>query len=307
MKKKIYLIVSLLVIITSVVISILYFANQNTISEKNPLVITDTSSKEVIFTKLPEKVISLIPAATETIYDLNSQDKLIAVDSYSNYPSATETITKLETNTGLNVESIVSLNPDVVFMSKMGQTIEQYNNLTNAGIKVVMVDASSIEETYTMINLIGKVLGKEKESSKIVNQMKLDFEDLKNSVSDEESKTVYYEISPLEYGLWTSGNNTFENEIMKMLNINNAFVDVVGWTQVSEEQVLIKNPEYIITTTKDYGDTKAVDEILNRKNWNNIKAIKSKQVYNIDPDIMSRPTKRLVEGAKELKKLIYGE
>lgn len=307
MKKKIYLIVSLLVIITSVVISILYFANQNTISEKNPLVITDTSSKEVIFTKLPEKVISLIPAATETIYDLNSQDKLIAVDSYSNYPSATETITKLETNTGLNVESIVSLNPDVVFMSKMGQTIEQYNNLTNAGIKVVMVDASSIEETYTMINLIGKVLGKEKESSKIVNQMKLDFEDLKNSVSDEESKTVYYEISPLEYGLWTSGNNTFENEIMKMLNINNIFLDVAGWAQVSEEQVLIKNPEYIITTTKDYGDTKAVDEILNRKNWNNIKAVKSKQVYNIDPDIMSRPTKRLVEGAKELKKLIYGE
>lgn len=307
MKKKIYLILSVLVIILSIAFSLLYFVQKNIISEKNPLVVTDTSNKEVSFTKYPQKIISLIPAATETIYDLNSQDKLIAVDSFSNYPEDTKNKTKLETSTSLNVESIVSLNPDVVFMSKMGQTIDQYNNLVNAGIKVVMVDATSIEETYTMINLIGKVLGKEKESTQIVDQMKLDFEDLKNSVKNKEAKTLYYEISPLEYGLWTSGKGTFENEIMQMLNINNVFVDVEGWAQVSEEQVLAKNPQYIITTTKDYGNTNAVEEILKRKNWNDIEAIKKKQVYNIDPDIMGRPTKRLVEGAKELKKLIYGE
>ncbi|MDD2376882.1 MAG: ABC transporter substrate-binding protein [Clostridia bacterium] len=307
MKKKVYLFMSISVIITSVILSLLYFLNQNTVSDKKPLIITDTSNKEVTFTKLPEKVISLIPAATETIYDLNSQEKLIAIDSYSNYPDDTKNKTKLDTNTSLNIESIVNLNPDVVFMSKMGQTMEQYNNLINSGIKVVMVDASSIQETYSMINLIGKVLGKEKESIKIVSQMKIDLDNLKESVKNKETKTIYYEISPLEFGLWTSGNNTFENEIMQILNINNIFDDINGWSQVSEEQVLIKNPQYIITTTKDYGEIKAVDEIIGRKNWNNIEAVKIGQVYNIDPDIMSRPTKRLVEGAKQLKELIYGE
>jgi len=307
MKNKFYLFISVAIIITSIIFSILYFVNQNTVSDKNPLVITDTSNKEVTFAKLPEKVISLIPAATETIYDLDSQDKLIAIDSYSNYPDDTKNKTKLDTNTGLNIESIVNLNPDVVFMSKMGQTIEQYNNLTNSGIKVVMVDASSIEETYSMINLIGKVLGKEKESTKIVSEMKTDFSNLKDSVKNKEPKTMYYEISPLEFGLWTSGNKTFEDEIMQILNIQNVFSDVTGWSQVSEEQVLIKNPQYIVTTAKDYAETKAIDEIMGRKNWNNIEAVKLKQVYNIDPDIMARPTKRLVEGAEQLKKLIYGE
>lgn len=307
MKKKIYLILSISIIVLSVVFSVVYFVNQNTVSEKNPLVITDTSNKEVTFTKYPDRVISLIPAATETIYDLNAQDELIAVDSYSNYPEDTKNKTKLETNANLNIESIISLNPDVVFMSKMGQTIDQYNSLVNAGIKVVMVDASSIEQTYTMINLIGEVLDKQNESKQIVEQMKNDFEDLKNSVKGKEAKTVYYEISPLQFGLWTSGNNTFENEIMQMLNMTNVFSDVESWSQVSEEQVLAKNPEYIITTSQDYGDFKAVDEILGRANWNNIEAVKSKNVYSINPDIMARPTKRLVEGAKELKKLIYGE
>ncbi|MDF2865845.1 MAG: btuF [Clostridia bacterium] len=305
MKKKIYLIVSLIVIVVSVVFAVMYFTSSKVVSEKNPLVLMDTSNKEVTFTKLPEKIVSLIPAATETIYDLNSQDKLIAVDSYSNYPEETKSLTKLETSTSLNVEAIASLSPDVVFMSKMGQTVDQYNNLTNAGVKVIMVDASSIEETYAMINLIGKVLGKEKESNSIVNQMRLDFVELKNSVKGKETKEIYYEISPLQYGLWTSGNNTFENEIMQMLNVKNVFSDVSGWSQVSEEQVLIKNPDYIITT--NFGANEAVQEILNRKNWSNVEAVKSKNVYSIDSDIMSRPTKRLVDGAKELKKLIYGE
>jgi len=307
MKNKIYLIISITIITISVFICILYFANKETVNVRNPLVITDTSNKEVTFTKIPEKIISLIPAATETIYDLNLQDKLIAIDSYSNYPEDTKNKTKLDTNTGLNIESIVSLNPDVVFMSKMGQTMDQYNNLTNSGIKVVMVDASSIEETYSMINLIGKVLGKGKESVKITSQMQIDFNDIKNSIKNKDIKTVYYEISPLEYGLWTSGNNTFENEIMQLLNTTNIFKDTTGWSEVSEEQVLIKNPQYIVTTALNYGETNPVDEILNRASWKNIDAVKSNKVYNINPDIMSRPTKRLVEGTKQLKKLIYGE
>lgn len=310
MKKKIFLIVSVVLII---LLSLIYFVfNKNekvitTNNKNNQLVITDTSDKQVIFNETPERVISLIPAATEIIYDLNSQDKIIAVDNYSNYPEDTKNKTKLLTNTSLNIESIINLNPDVVFMSKMGQTIEQYNNLINSGIKVVMVDAKSLEETYHMINLIGKVLNKEKEAKVIVDQMKKDFNEIQYSLKDKVSKNVYYEISPLQYGLWTSGNNTFENDIMKILNISNIFNDIDGWKQISEEQILTRNPEYIITTSMDMKDLKAVDEIKNRKNWNKVKAIKLNQVYNINPDIMSRPTKRLVEGAKELKKLIYGE
>jgi iron complex transport system substrate-binding protein len=307
MKKKIYLMVAIVLIVLSILFATLYFASQNKISEKNPLVIIDTAGKEVTFTSYPEKVISLIPAATENIYDLESGDKLIAVDTYSNYPSETENLPKLETNVNLNIESIISLNPDVVFMSKMGQTLEQYANLTNAGIKIVMVDATSIQETYEMIDLIGKVLNKETKAKEIINQMKNEFENLKNEVKDKDAKTLYYEVSPLEYGLWTSGKNTFENEIMNLLNIQNIFSDVEGWVQISEEQVLAKDPEYIVTTTMDYGDFNAVEEIISRENWSNVTAIKSKNVYSINPDIMSRPTKRLIEGAKELKNIVYGE
>lgn len=307
MKKKIYLIIAIPIIILSLAFSAWYFIQKNTISDSNPLVITDTDNKQVTLTKYPEKVISLIPAATETIYDLNAQNKLIAVDTYSNYPEATKDLPKVETNSSLNIESIVNQKPDVVFMSKMGQTEDQYNNLVNAGVKVVMVDATSIEETYTMIELIGKVLGKEKEAVKITTQMKKDFADIANSVKGKQPKSVYYEISPLQYGLWTCGNNTFEDEILKMLNLNNVFENTTGWSQISEEQVIKANPDYIITTTTDYGDFNAVNEIMNRPNWNNVQAIKAKQVYSVNPDIMSRPTKRLVDGAKELEKLIYGE
>lgn len=307
MKKKIYLLISIVIIIMSIAFSVLYFVNKNNIGENNPLIVTDTESKEIIFTEYPERIISLIPSATEIIYDLDSDENLIAVDSYSNYPEDTKNKTKLETSSNLNVESIVGLDPDVVFMSKMGQTLDQYNSLINAGIKVVIVDATSIEETYDMINLMGNILDKKDEANEITSEMKEELQELKNSVKNNEPISIYYEISPLQYGLWTSGNNTFENEIMEILNLDNIFSDTNSWSQVSEEQVLEKNPEYIITTTADYGDFNAVEEIMNRENWSELEAIKTNNVYSINPDIMSRPTKRLVEGAKELKKIIYGE
>ncbi|MEG1705234.1 MAG: ABC transporter substrate-binding protein [Clostridia bacterium] len=307
MKKKIYVILSVLLVILLVIFGGIYFVNNAKKVTKNPLVITDTSKKEVSFSKTPEKVISLIPAATETLYDLGLGEKVIAVDSYSNYPEDAKSKKQLKTSTALNVEEIVSLNSDIVFMSKMGQTIEQYNSLVNAGVKVVIVDATSINETYDIINLIGKIMNKEKEASKICNNMKKDLEDIRLNCINKEKKSIYYEVSPLEFGLWTSGNNTFENEIFNILNIDNIFKNVKGWAQVSEEQVLTKNPDYIVSTSMDFGEVKVVDEILNRKNWNNISAIKNKKVYSINSDIMSRPTKRLVEGAKELQKIVYGK
>ena len=307
MSKKIYLLLSIIVVIIATLVSVLYFVNKNTISIKNPLVIIDTEGKQISFTKIPEKIISLIPAVTENIYDIGMGKNIIAVDTYSNFPEDTKNKVKLQTSTSLSIESITELKPDVVFMSKMGQTIEQYNNLINAGIKVVITDATSLDETYKMIELIGKVLRKENESKKITSDMKKGFLSLKNEVKDKSIKTMYFEVSPLEYGLWTAGNNTFENEIMELLNVTNVFKDVKSWSSISEEQVLVKNPQYIVTVSQDFGDFKATTEILNRSNWKNVDAIKSKNVYNINPDIMSRPTKRLLEGAKELKSIVYGD
>ena len=88
-------------------------------------------------------------------------------------------------------------------------------------------------------------------AKQVIKTMKKGFADLKDkaAASKEKRKTVYFEVSPLEYGLWAAGNHTFMNEIAEILGLKNCFDDVEGWTEISEEQVLERNPDYIVTIT----------------------------------------------------------
>ena len=93
-----------------------------------------------------------------------------------------------------------------------------------------------------------------------------------------------------------------------MSKVKNIFSDSSGWVEISEEQVLDRNPDYIVTSTMGYQNgLSPVDEILNRKNWQGISAVKNKKIFNGDSDMMTRPGPRLVDAAEQLYEFIYGE
>ena len=294
-KRKIIILITIIAI--CILSGIMYIVYNNVIDKE--IKIVDTEGKEVCFDEVPDRIISLIPSATENLYSMGALDSVIAVDEFSNYPESVSSKEKLKTSTNLNIEHIISLNPDLVVMSKMGQTVEQYNQLVNAGIKVVILDATSINDIYKTFDILGKILDKEKEAKNIIKDMKADIEDLK--VINKSDKSVYIEISPLEWGLWTSGSGTFENEILELLGVKNTFNDVKSWVEVSEEQVVNRNPDYIISTY--YMDN--TNEIMSRSNWQNISAVKNKDVFMVNPDLLNRPTLRILEGIKLLKDKIY--
>lgn len=145
------------------------------------------------------------------------------------------------------------LSRQVLLMSTMAQTEEQVQQLEAAGIHVVVSDAQDIEGTYTAINMIGTLTGKQAEAASIVESMQKTFDEIKANAGDG-TKTVYFEVSPLQYGLWTAGSGTFMDEIANMLGLTNCFADVTGWGEISEEQVLERNPDYIVTISMYYGE-----------------------------------------------------
>ena len=134
--------------------------------------------------------------------------------------------------------------------------------LEAAGIKVVVSDAQDIAGVYTAIELIGKLMGKDAEAASVIDKMKSTFDDVTAKATGDGTKTVYFEVSPLEYGLWTAGKGTFMNEICEMLGLKNAFDDVTGWGEISEEQVLERNPDYIVTITMYFGEV-----LLLKRSW----------------------------------------
>lgn len=268
--------------------------------------VTDSRGKQITLTKTPEKIISLLPSDTEIVYALGDGDKLIAVDTYSDYPADAKKKKQLGSGQKTNIESIIGLKPDLVIMGTMSQTSDQYSQLENADIKVVVTSASDIANTYNVIEMLGKTLNKQTKAMQIVSSMKSGFEKIKNEVKGKSPVKVYVEVSPLKYNLWTCGSSTFEDEILTMLGAKNIFSDVKSWKQVSEEQVIARNPQVIITTVAQMqGSANPTAEIEGRKNWSGIDAVKNKKVFSIDSEEMERPGPRLVEAAQEVEKMIY--
>ena len=272
-----------------------------------PYTVKDSRGKEVTFDKVPETVISLLPSDTEILYALGVEDKLAAVDTYSNYPAAAAQKQQLEGGKNTNIEAIIGMNPDLVILGTMAQTEDQFKQLEDAGIRVVVTQAGNIEETYGIIRMLGKTVGEEEKAEEIVGGMKKDFEEIREQVKNNKPKKVYIEISPLQNKLWSCGKGTFQDELLTLIGAENIFSDIESWSEVSEEQVLSRNPEIIITTVGQmFGTQDPVTEIKNRPNWDKIDAVKNDRVFVTDSDAIQRPGPRLATAAKDLMKIVYG-
>ena len=196
---------------------------------------------------------------------------------------------------------------DTVIIRSHGEKKQVYQQLEAAGVRVVVSDAQDIEGTYTAISMIGELVGRQAEAASIVESMQKTFDEIRANAGDG-TKSIYFEVSPLQYGLWTAGSGTFMDEIANMLGLTNCFADVTGWGEISEEQVLERNPDYIVTISMYYGEGPTPEEeILSRTGWENVTAVKDGKILNLPNNELSRPAPRLADGAKALYDFVYGE
>ena len=98
------------------------------------------------------------------------------------------------------------------------------------------------------------------------------------------------------------------DEVAGLLGLTNIFADLSGWAEVSEEQVIERNPDYILTVSMFFGDGPTPEqEIVSRPGWENITAVKDGAILNLQNNELSRPGPRLADGAQMLYDFIFVE
>ena len=267
----------------------------------------DMYGREVVLDASATRIVALAPSDCEILCALGAEDLLVGRGAYCDYPESILDVPVVETGENTNLEQIIALQPQVVLMADMAQTAEQVQALEDAGIRVVLSDANDIEGVYTAIRMIGQLTGLEGEAEALVADMQATFDGIA-AQSEETGKTVYFEVSPLEYGLWTAGANTFMDELASLCGLTNAFADVEGWAAISEEQVLERDPDYIVTISTYYGEGPTpVEEIMGRDGWEGLTAVQNGDVFNADLNEISRPGPRLKDAALALYAFVSGE
>lgn len=270
-----------------------------------PLTYKDYFGNSVEIKESVNKIVSLTPNITELLYSLELEDKIVGRTDYCDYPESVNEIKSVGTITEPNLETIVSLEPDIVITDGM-QSEEVLDSIRNAGITVVVVrNNTSLEGTYKIIEDLGLITNTQNKAKDLISDMKKDIEKLAKSVSDindDDKKTVYYSVDMGEYGLYTSGKDTYINSLLESAGLINIATDMEGWTY-SLEKLIEHDPDYIIVS-KNYG---AKDFILNYEPVKDLTAVKNNNIIEVEEDIFDRQTTRNVNAIEYLIETIYGK
>ncbi|RAZ67149.1 ABC transporter substrate-binding protein [Planococcus maitriensis] len=271
-----------------------------------PYTVTDDRGEELEFEQAPETIVSLIPSNTEIVFALDSGDQLVGVTDYDNYPEAAQDIERVSDSVEFNAEKIIQLDPDVVLAYSTGEAPPALSQLEDADIPVFVIEsATSFDEVYGDIEQIASVLAKEEKGAEVIEGIQTQIEDVQERLAAvEEQKEVYVEISPSPE-IYTTGKSTFMQEILDHAQVTNAFEDLEGWPNISEEEVITRDPEVILTTVSYVED--AAGDIEARDSWSDVDAIQDGDVHFIDSDITSRPGPRIGEAVQLVAETVYPE
>lgn len=235
----------------------------------------------------PQRVVSLSPAATETLFAIGAGSQVVAVDTYSYFPEEAP-VTDLS-GFDPNVEAVTAFEPDLVVLANDAN--ELVAALTALDIPVLVSTAPvDIESGYATMAELGLATGHVDETAAAIATMRAEIE-VALASAPESSARIYHELGDSFYSASSFGFVGAVYAEMGATNIaDQADSDQGGFPQLTEEYIIEADPQLIVITDQA-GYT--VDDVLSRPGWGEIAAIANGDVVVVDTDIASRWGPRL--------------
>ena len=257
----------------------------------------------VSLNSIPTRIVSLAPNITETIYAVHADSILVGVSEFCTYPPEA----KLKANTGSylspDYEKIVSLNPELILINVENTSNPTYQSLKNLGFKLFLSNAKDLNGIKKMISDIGIITGNISSADSLIND--LNKGSVKSFTPDMKkmNSLIVISINPL----MTTNGKTFINEITVLAGLTNIYTDeMIDYPEVSFEDVLKKNPEWIIFPA-DTSNTAQLNIYRNELSTKlgETNAVKNGKVIFVDENIMFRPGPRVTKAAELMKLKIF--
>ncbi len=263
-----------------------------------PITVTDSYGEEVTIESEPERVVSVAPNLTETMYFLGVEDKLVGRSDYCDYPEDVVDIDSVGSLYDPDIEAIIALEPDVVIVSTHFDD-ENSQKLEDVGIPVItLYDESDVTGVYGMIETLGSVMNANDMAAQLVEQMQDTIDEVALTIAGQDEPTVYYVVDFGEYGDYTAGGDTFIGGIMELAGADNIAKDVSGWS-IDTETIIEADPDIIIMSED------RVDEFMSMAPYDELTAVQEGNVYGIDTDILDRQGYRNAEGVQTIAEICY--
>ncbi len=270
-----------------------------------PITLTDGLGRSVVLKEAAKRVVSLAPSNTEILFAVGAAEQIIGRDEFSDYPEEAKALPSVGGSMGeYSVESIVALKPDLVLAAEINSP-ELVKQLEDLGLTVYYLkNPKTFEELYVNLEIAAQLTGED--PTKLTDSLKARVAAVDEKIMPLSFRPmVFYEIDATDPAKpYTYGPGTFGDMLISRaggFNVGNDLTD--PYPQISLEQIVVSNPSIILLGDSMWGVT--AESVLARPGWETIEAVKSKQIFPIDDNLISRPGPRLIDGLEQLAKLLH--
>jgi iron complex transport system substrate-binding protein len=268
-------------------------------------VFEDQLGRQVRLPSVPTRIVSLAPNITEILYALDLDDRISGVTEFSNYPEAAKEKPKVGTYVAANLETIVSLKPDLIIGTFGGTRKETVSRLEGLGYPVFVTKSENMEAVMVMIEKIGMITDREQEATALATGLRRRIKAVVDAVSGAPRPLVFLQINAKP--LMTVGRGAFHDEMISLAGgANLAGQTDARYPPYSIEDVVKRGPDYILISTMNRSGL-FEEQKAEWMRWTNIPAVKNHRVLFVDSNLIDRASPRIVDGVEEVARLIHPE
>ncbi|HBT38656.1 MAG: Periplasmic binding protein [Thermotoga sp. 50_1627] len=281
-----------------------------TLTWSYPITVVDDAGRVVTIPQRPERVICAAPSTTKFLQYLGLEDKIIAVTNWDDFEA--ERIGDLFP---LNLEKILSLNPDLVFIFG-GFQLPEVVKLEQHGLTAVVLNANSVQQILNDLILVGTIMNVPEKARKLANQLQERYLNVAkkayNIPFDKRVKVAYLmDIpGPDVREIWTCGQGSYLNDLIALAggaNIAASFSGPNGFLPISLEYIVSQDPDVLIVASYVPNSEEQIKEkISNHPILRSLKAVRNKRIYVYDNYLLSLPVPQLVEYIETFYNDFYG-
>jgi len=257
--------------------------------------VVDDTGATVALAAPARRIVTLAPHAAELVYAAGAGAAIVGVVKGSDYPAAARALPVIGDVATLDLERIVSLSPDLV-VTWPWTTPTQVAWLRARGIAVFEADARTVEGIADDVERIGALAGTQAMAAPAAAALRARIALLTRASTAVPALRVFYQISGVP--LFTLGGNHLVSRAIAQCGGANVFAALtIPAPEISVEAVLAADPQVIVAGTNGAAKPAWLSAWMQ---WPAIDAVRHRDLYAVDANLLHRPGPRFVDGVAQL-------
>lgn len=271
-----------------------------------PLYFSDDAGRVVTLPGPPQRIISLAPAHTETLFALGAGDRVVAVDNYSREPAQAASLPQIRSWPEPSLEAIAALRPDLVVA--LTQEREFLEKLARLKIPAVKLFPESYPQSLLGIRRLGTLVDRRAEAEKLAAGIDREIAAIRSRVAGRPRPRFLLELDASDAARpYVAGGRGLYSDLLEAAGGRNVFDEArTPALQVSTEQIVSRSPEVVLLAdSRSPVQPQQVDSVARRAGWSSIAAVKKGRIYTINDQALTRPGPRMPQAVRQAAELFH--